>query len=104
MEQLQQVLDPGPCGRGHCRHRGPVYAWKGETDAEYDWCIEQTLYFPDGQPLNMIIDDGGDLTAMVHGPKYRHLLSASAGSRKRPPPASTGCTRCTSAASWPCRR
>ena len=53
----------------------PVYAWKGETDAEYDWCIEQTLYFPDGQPLNMIVDDGGDLTAIVHGPKYRHLLA-----------------------------
>ena len=44
----------------------PVYAWKGETDEEFDWCIEQTLFFPDGQPLNMILDDGGDLTAMVH--------------------------------------
>ncbi|MEO8493596.1 MAG: adenosylhomocysteinase [Planctomycetota bacterium] len=44
----------------------PVYAWKGETEAEFDWCIEQTLFFPDGQPLNMILDDGGDLTAMVH--------------------------------------
>ncbi|MEM7166081.1 MAG: adenosylhomocysteinase [Planctomycetota bacterium] len=43
----------------------PVYAWKGETDAEYDWCIEQTVVFPDGQPLNMILDDGGDLTALV---------------------------------------
>jgi adenosylhomocysteinase len=53
----------------------PVYAWKGETDADYDWCVEQTLYFPDGQPLNMILDDGGDLTALVHGPKYRHLLA-----------------------------
>lgn len=44
----------------------PVYAWKGETDADYDWCIEQTLYFKDGQPLNMILDDGGDLTLMIH--------------------------------------
>ena len=44
----------------------PVFAWKGETDEEYDWCIEQTLIFPDGQPLNMILDDGGDLTALVH--------------------------------------
>jgi adenosylhomocysteinase len=52
----------------------PVYAWKGETDADYDWCIEQTLYFPDGKPLNMIVDDGGDLTAIVHAPKYRDLL------------------------------
>jgi adenosylhomocysteinase len=57
----------------------PVYAWKGETDAEYDWCIEQTLFFPDGQPLNMIVDDGGDLTAMVHGPKYRQLLAGIRG-------------------------
>ena len=44
----------------------PVYAWKGETEEEYEWCIEQTLVFPDGQPLNMILDDGGDLTAIVH--------------------------------------
>lgn len=44
----------------------PVYAWKGETDEEYMWCIKQTLVFPDGQPLNMILDDGGDLTALVH--------------------------------------
>ena len=44
----------------------PVYAWKGETEEEYEWCIEQTLVFPDGQPLNIILDDGGDLTAIVH--------------------------------------
>ncbi|MFQ5506553.1 MAG: adenosylhomocysteinase, partial [Planctomycetota bacterium] len=44
----------------------PVYAWKGETEAEYEWCIEQTLGFPDGQPLNLILDDGGDLTQIVH--------------------------------------
>jgi adenosylhomocysteinase len=44
----------------------PVFAWKGETLEEYDWCIEQTLYWPDGKPLNGIIDDGGDLTLMVH--------------------------------------
>lgn len=44
----------------------PVYAWKGETEEEFNWCIEQTIVFPDGQPLNMILDDGGDLTNMVH--------------------------------------
>lgn len=44
----------------------PVYAWKGESDEEYLWCIRQTLVFPDGQPLNMILDDGGDLTNLVH--------------------------------------
>ena len=43
----------------------PVFAWKGETNEEFDWCIEQTLFWEDGQPLNMILDDGGDLTAMV---------------------------------------
>lgn len=43
----------------------PVYAWKGMNEEEFNWCIEQTLFFPDGQPLNMILDDGGDLTNMV---------------------------------------
>ncbi len=57
----------------------PVYAWKGETDAEYDWCIEQTLFFPDGKPLDLIVDDGGDLTAMVHTEQYRHLLAGIRG-------------------------
>jgi adenosylhomocysteinase len=51
----------------------PVYAWKGMTDEEYLWCIEQTIFFPDGQPLNMILDDGGDLTNLIHS-KYPHLL------------------------------
>jgi len=50
-----------------------VFAWKGESDAEYDWCIEQTPMFPDGQPLNMVLDDGGDLTALLHN-KYPELL------------------------------
>jgi adenosylhomocysteinase len=52
----------------------PVYAWKGQTAEEFDWCIEQTLFFPDGKPLNMILDDGGDLTKMVHD-KYPELLT-----------------------------
>ena len=44
----------------------PVYAWKGMNEDEFDWCIEQTLFaFEDGKPLNMILDDGGDLTNMV---------------------------------------
>jgi len=57
----------------------PVYAWKGETDEEYDWCIEQTLIFPDGKPLDMIVDDGGDLTAMVHEERYAELLTGIKG-------------------------
>ncbi|XP_045193115.1 adenosylhomocysteinase A-like [Mercenaria mercenaria] len=56
----------------------PVYAWKGETDEEYMWCIEQTLVFPDGQPLNMILDDGGDLTNLVHE-KYPQYLKGIRG-------------------------
>lgn len=56
----------------------PVYAWKGETEEEYLWCIEQTLVFPDGQPLNMILDDGGDLTNLVHD-KYPHLIPGILG-------------------------
>ena len=44
----------------------PVYAWKGMNEEEFDWCIEQTLFaFKNGEPLNMILDDGGDLTNMV---------------------------------------
>jgi adenosylhomocysteinase len=44
----------------------PVYAWKGQNEEEFDWCIEQTLFaFEGGKPLNMILDDGGDLTNMV---------------------------------------
>jgi adenosylhomocysteinase len=56
----------------------PVFAWKGETIEEYDWCIEQTIFWPDGQPLNMILDDGGDLTAVVHQ-KYPQLLKGIRG-------------------------
>ena len=44
----------------------PVFAWKGMNDEEFDWCIEQTLFFgEDRKPLNLILDDGGDLTNMV---------------------------------------
>ena len=52
-----------------------VYAWKDMTEEEFDWCIEQTLFFgEDRQPLNMILDDGGDLTNMVLD-KYPHLAA-----------------------------
>ena len=56
----------------------PVYAWKGMNEEEFDWCIEQTLIFPDGQPLNLILDDGGDLTLMVHD-KFPELLPGIKG-------------------------
>ena len=56
-----------------------VYAWKGMTNEEFDWCIEQTLFFGDDrQPLNMILDDGGDLTNMVLD-KFPELISGIKG-------------------------
>ncbi|MEQ5790217.1 adenosylhomocysteinase [Muricauda sp. NFXS6] len=57
----------------------PVYAWKGMNEEEFDWCIEQTLFFgEDRQPLNMILDDGGDLTNMVLD-QYPELASGVKG-------------------------
>jgi len=57
----------------------PVYAWKGMTNEEFDWCIEQTLFFgEDRKPLNMILDDGGDLTNLVLD-KYPHLVEGILG-------------------------
>lgn len=52
----------------------PSFAWKGETEEEYNWCLEQQLIaFKDGKQLNLILDDGGDLTALVHN-KYPEIL------------------------------
>jgi adenosylhomocysteinase len=57
----------------------PVYAWKGMNEEEFDWCIEQTLFaFENGQPLNMILDDGGDLTNMVFD-RYPELTEGIKG-------------------------
>ncbi|KAI9851818.1 MAG: S-adenosyl-L-homocysteine hydrolase [Thelocarpon superellum] len=57
----------------------PVFAWKGETEEEYNWCLEQQLVaFKDGKHLNLILDDGGDLTALVHE-KYSEMLSGCYG-------------------------
>jgi adenosylhomocysteinase len=56
----------------------PVFAWKGESEEEYDWCIEQTLTWEDGQALNMILDDGGDLTSIVHK-RHPQLLAGLRG-------------------------
>jgi adenosylhomocysteinase len=44
----------------------PVFAWKGETEEEYWWCVERTLQWPDGRGPNLLLDDGGDMTAVVH--------------------------------------
>ncbi|MGV6851202.1 MAG: adenosylhomocysteinase [bacterium] len=56
----------------------PVFAWKGETDEEYWWCVEQTIHGPDGWTPNMLLDDGGDLTQVVHE-KYPELLKEIGG-------------------------
>ncbi len=56
----------------------PVFAWKGETEEEYEWCIEQTITWPDGKGPNMILDDGGDLTQIMHD-KYPDLLDHVGG-------------------------
>ncbi|MEC8565219.1 MAG: adenosylhomocysteinase, partial [Pseudomonadota bacterium] len=51
----------------------PVFAWKGETEEEYWWCVEQTIKGPDGWTPNILLDDGGDLTVIMHD-KYPELL------------------------------
>jgi adenosylhomocysteinase len=56
----------------------PVFAWKGETEEEYEWCIEQTLRGPDGWTPNMVLDDGGDATKILHD-KYPDLLKEVRG-------------------------
>ena len=56
----------------------PVFAWKGETEQEYTWCIQQTLAGPDGWQPNMLLDDGGDLTRLVHE-EYPQLLRGVRG-------------------------
>src|SRR6202035_5447872 len=52
----------------------PVFAWKGETEEEYEWCIEQTLTGPNGWKPNMVLDDGGDATKLIHD-AHPHLLA-----------------------------
>jgi len=56
----------------------PVFAWKGETEEEYEWCIHQTIKGPDGWTPNMILDDGGDLTVIMHE-QYPELLEEVKG-------------------------
>ena len=56
----------------------PVFAWKGETEEEYEWCIEQTLRGPGGWTPNMVLDDGGDATKLLHD-KYPELLKEVRG-------------------------
>jgi adenosylhomocysteinase len=69
----------GPDGSAESPQGVPVYAWKGETLAEYWWCTEQVLLWPDGDGPNMILDDGGDATLLVHkGAEFEKLGSVPA--------------------------
>src|SRR6187200_212981 len=55
----------------------PVFAWKGETEQEYDWCLEQQIFaFEGGKGPNMILDDGGDLTIWIHD-RHAHLFEGA---------------------------
>ncbi len=67
----------------------PVFAWKGESEQEFNWCIEQTIdgWGPEG--FDLILDDGGDLTNMMHEARYAKFMKKIAGSRKKRPPAYT---------------
>src|SRR5436190_7674622 len=56
----------------------PVFAWKGETEEEYEWCIEQTMRGPSGWTPNMVLDDGGDATKIIHD-RHPHLLGEIRG-------------------------
>ncbi|MBR7829955.1 adenosylhomocysteinase [Actinospica sp. MGRD01-02] len=70
----------GPEGTAEAPRGVPVFAWKGETLAEYWWCTEQALTWPDGQTPNMILDDGGDATLFVHkGAEFEKAGEVPAG-------------------------
>lgn len=56
----------------------PVFAWKGETEEEYWWCVEKTIHGPNGWTPNLLLDDGGDLTQIIHE-KHPHLLAGIKG-------------------------
>jgi adenosylhomocysteinase len=57
----------------------PVFAWKGETEEEYEWCVRQTIEGWGPQGFNLILDDGGDLTVMAHEEKYKEILKGIIG-------------------------
>ena len=81
----------------------PVFAWKGETEEDYWWCVEQTIVGADDWRPNMLLDDGGDLTQLMHD-KYPELLEEVRGSPRRPPPACSGSTRWSGPVCSRCRR
>ena len=75
---VQYLLHPGSCRRRHRRSGHSGVCLEGETEEEFWWCIEQTLRGPDGWTPNMILDDGGDVTAIMHS-KYPEMLDEVRG-------------------------
>jgi adenosylhomocysteinase len=69
----------------------PVFAWKGETEEEYEWCIEQTLRGPHGWTPNMVLDDGGDATKILHD-RHPDLLAGIRGISEETTTGVTGST------------
>ena len=89
------IFSPHRTTRSALAARGiPVFAWKGETEPEYEWCIEQTI-LQDGKPwdANMILDDGGDLTSMLHE-KYPEMLERIHGITEETTTGFTASTKC----------
>ena len=84
-DQAAAAVVVGPNGTVDAPSGTPVYAWKGETLEEYWWCTDQALRWPDGGGPNMILDDGGDATLLVHkGAEYEKAGADPRGHRGRP--------------------
>ena len=86
---VQHLLDPGPRCGGDRRTGVPVFAWKGETLEEYWWCTKQALTWPDGKGPQLIVDDGGDATLIIHrgyqaedDPSTPHQADRQQGARR----------------------
>jgi len=82
LEAAPTLPQPGECMQDHAaaavaRDSGAVFAWKGETLEEYWWCTEQMLSWPDGSGPDLLVDDGGDATLLIHG--ARPSARAAAG-------------------------
>ena len=91
----------GPNGTADDLQGVPVFAWKGETLPEYWWCTDQILTWPGGEGPNMILDDGGDATMLVHKGLEWEQAGAGAAPRPRRTPRSSASSRSSCARRWP---
>ena len=93
---VQHLLDADHAAAAIAVVGVPVFAWKGETLEEYWWCTEQALRWPNGETPNMLLDDGGDATLVIHkGVEYEQR-------RRRGPRPRASPTPRTGASAWPC--